>query len=120
MRPLPSIRTQPMPRRASWAARMVPEKPPPMIATGTARSDFIVGPVLRIGRVRLAALDVVVNAGHRSSARLGEPARYDRMDQDRTSRADQFRGDFRGANPMLRPSHSERAWMLEEQTVHHP
>src|SRR5215212_10977549 len=108
MRPLPSMRTEPRPRCASWAARMVPEKPPPMIATGKTRSDFIIGPVLRIGRAGLTALDVVVDAGHRSSASLREPARHDRVDQDGAAGADQFGADLHCADSVTGPGHTQR------------
>src|SRR5256885_4331671 len=107
-----------MPRRASWAAMIVPEKPPPTIATGACRSDFIVRPVLRVGGARFARLDVVVDASHGFSAGLGEPARHDRMDQDRAARADQLGADLDGSGAMAGPSHPKRARMVNEQTVH--
>src|SRR6476661_4198197 len=107
MRPLPSIRTDAIPRRASCAARIVPENPPPMIATGT-RSDFIVRPILRVLRARLAALDVVVDSGHGLAGGLGEQARHRGMDDCGTAGAAQLRADLYCAGAMPRPSHPER------------
>src|SRR6185369_4610081 len=109
-----------MPRRASWAARIVPEKPPPMIATGTRRSDFIVGPHVRVFGAGFAGLDVVVDARHRAARGLGEPARHGGMDDGRAARADQLRADLERTCPMTRPRHAERARMLEEQAVDYP
>src|SRR5215216_3000563 len=99
-----------MPRRASCAARIVPENPPPMIATGT-RSDFIVGPVLRIFSACLAALDMVVDPGHGLSGGLGEQAGHGGVDDCGTTRADQFRADLHRAGAVPRPGHPERSRM---------
>src|SRR5438093_12937867 len=93
-RPLPSIRTDRMPRRASCAARITPENRPPAIATGTRRSDFIIGPTLRVRRTGLARLDMVVDAGHGSSARFGEPSRNDGVDEHCQARTDQLAADL--------------------------
>src|SRR5258708_4381497 len=120
MRPLPSIRTDDMPRRASWAARMVPEKPPPTIATGACRSDFIIRPVLRIRRSSSARLNVVVNARHGLACRLGEDARHHRVYQSRAAGTDQLGADLDCAQPVSRPAHAERSRMFEEQPVDHP
>src|SRR5689334_10049997 len=120
MRPLPSIRTESMPRRASCAAIMVPEKPPPMIATGTARSDFIVGPVLRIGCARLAALDMVIDPGDRLARRVGEPAWNCRVNERRATGAEQLRTDFDCARAMAGPRHSEGARMFQEKPMDDP
>src|SRR5690349_19631785 len=107
-----------MPRRASWAARMVPEKPPPTIATGTSRSsDFIIGPVLRVGRAGFPRLDMVVDPGHRLPASLGEPARHDRVDEHGAAGADELRADLDCAGAMPSPGHAERPRMLKEQAV---
>src|SRR4051812_46444302 len=103
-----------MPRRASWAAIMVPEKPPPMIATGTRPSDFIVGPVLRIGGAGFALGHVVVHVGDGLARGLGEPARHDRMDHAGKARADQLAADLHRADAVRGPAHAERARVLDE------
>src|SRR4051794_10056189 len=117
MRPDPSMRTDRMPRPASWAARIVPDAPPPTIATGTRRSDFIIRPVLRIGRISLAGLDVIVDPRDRLSGSLGEPPRHDCMNQAGGAGTKQRRPDGHGPNPMLRPTHAERTRMVDEEAA---
>src|SRR5689334_5576863 len=106
-----------MPRRASCAAMMVPEKPPPMIATGTGRSNFIIGPVLRIGRGCLAALNMVVDARHRLSGCVREPAGDGRVNERRAAGTQELRSDLHRACAVTRPRHAKRARMLEEEPV---
>src|SRR5438270_3489909 len=105
-----------MPRRASWAARIVPDAPPPTIATG-ARSDFVVRPVLRVGRARLALHHMHVHSADRSAGGLGEQAGHDGVDQARTARSNQPGADRDCANAVACPAHPERARMLQEHTV---
>src|SRR5438270_1848327 len=100
-----------MPRRASWAARMVPDAPPPTIATCT-RSDFVVRPVLRVGRARLALHHMLVHSGDRLACRLGEQAGHDGVDQARAARTDQPGADRDCANAVACPAHSDRWRML--------
>src|SRR5438270_9017592 len=109
-----------MPRRASWAARIVPDAPPPTIATVVERSDFVIRPILRVGRARLARLDMVVDAGDRPPGSLGEPARNDRVNNRRAPSADQLRADRNGAHSMACPAHPKRARMREEQSIRDP
>src|SRR5437763_7590251 len=99
---------------------MVPDAPPPTIATVVERSDFVVRPVLRVGRARLARLDMVVDAGNRPPGGLGEPAGNDRVNNGRAAGADQLRADRDGAHSMARPAHSQRTRMREEQPVRDP
>src|SRR3954468_7429216 len=96
---------------------MVPEKPPPMIATGT-RSDFIIGPALRVRGIRFPRLDVIVNAGDGLACRLGKPSRDRGMDQGGATRADQLGADLDRARTVARPAHPERTRMLDEQPPH--
>src|SRR4051794_18747106 len=105
-----------MPRRASWAARIVPDAPPPTIATCTG-SDFVVRPVLRVGRARLALHHMLVHAGDRLAGGLGEDPGHDGVDQARTARTNQPGADPDGANTVTCPAHPERARMLQEHTV---
>src|SRR5437868_9060697 len=111
------MRTEGMPRRASWAAMMVPEKPPPTIATGTSRSDLIIWPVFRVRGAGLARLDVVVDAGHRLAARFGEPAGHCGVNEHRQPRANQLAADLHRADAVARPGHTERAWMLDKHPM---
>src|SRR5436190_1914597 len=115
--PSKSIRTEAMPRRASCAAMIVPEKPPPMIATGT-RSDFIVGPALRVRRARLARLDVIVDSGHGLARGFREPARHGGVHQCGATGADQLRANLHRARAMARPRHPQRTRMIAEQAPH--
>src|SRR5437763_3198058 len=98
-----------MPRRASCAARIVPENPPPTIATGACRSDFIIGPILRVRRTGLTCLNVVVDAGHGPARRFGEPAWNRGVDDGGAARTDQFGTDLHRPRAMRRPAHAERA-----------
>src|SRR4051812_37660316 len=107
-----------IPRRASWAARMVPEKPPPTIATGTRRSDFIIRPVLRISGARSALHHMVVHVRDGLPRSLGEPAGNDGMHETGKPGAHQLRPDLQSAGAMTRPAHSERARMLEKHAIH--
>src|SRR3954452_21022562 len=102
-------------RFASWAARMVPENPPPIMATGTRPSDFIIGPVGRIGGTGFARLDMIVDAGDGPAGGFREPAGDDGVDHRRASGADQLRGNLRRAEPVTAPRHAERMRMLGEQ-----
>src|SRR3954451_14323175 len=103
-----------MPRRASWAAIMVPEKPPPTIATGTSRSDFIIGPVLRVRRAGFSRLDMLVNAVHRLARTFREPPRHSRVDNRGATSADQLCADLHRSGSVTGPAHSKRAWVLKE------
>src|SRR4051794_3010908 len=103
-----------MPLRASCAASIVPENPPPIIATGT-RSDFIIRPILRVRSARLSRVDVVVDPGHGLARGLGEAAGDHRMDHARETRTDQLRANFSCAGAMPCPGHSKRARVLDEQ-----
>src|SRR5438270_9080004 len=78
--PLPSMSTLGTPRRASCAARIVPEAPPPTIATGS-RSDFVVRPILRVSGARLAPHHMLVHAGNHLAGSLREEAGNDRVDE---------------------------------------
>src|SRR6185437_16059246 len=119
MRPLPSISAQSIPRLASCAARIVPENPPPMIATGTRRSDFIVRPILRIRSVRFAAHHVLVHPVDGLASGLGKPPGHCRMDQAGETGSDELGRDNDGPCAMRRPAHAERARMLEEEPIGH-
>src|SRR3954468_15165694 len=107
MRPDPSMRTDRMPRPASWAARIVPDAPPPTIATGTRRSDFVVRPVLRICRAGSALRHVVVHVGDRLARRLREHARDDGMDEAGETGTHQPHADGKRADAMSSPAHSK-------------
>src|SRR5919107_6442651 len=111
------MRIERIPRRASCAARMVPEAPPPTIATAAGRSDLIVRPILRIGRPGFAGLDMIVDSGHRPAGGFAEPTRDHRVHHRRTAGADELRADLDRAPPMATPGHAERSWMLDEQPV---
>ena len=106
-----------MPRCASCAARIVPDAPPPTIATVVERSDFVVRPVLRVGRARLTPRHMLVHAGNRLAGGLGENSRHDRVNKAGAARSDQPGADRDGAHSMARPAHSQRARMIEEQPV---
>src|SRR5207302_6523092 len=118
IRPLPSIRTDGMPRSASWAARIGPDAPPPTIATALRRSDFVVRPVLRICGTRFAALNMIVDPSHRSSAGFGKPPRHGRVHEHCQARADELAADLHRASTVPRPGHSKRTGVIEEQPVH--
>src|SRR5205085_3572012 len=109
--------TDSIPFRASWAATMVPEKPPPTMATGESPSDFVVRPVLRIGSACFALRHMVVHLGDRLSGGLGEHTGHDRMDDACTASANQSRTDCDCADPVARPAHPERTRMFQEHTV---
>src|SRR5215207_9341412 len=96
-----------MPRRASCAATMVPEKPAPTMATGASRSNVIVRPLLRIARPRLDLLDVIIGLGDSAAGRVGEPAGDDAVDQSREPGTDQLEPDPDCSRAMLRPAQSE-------------
>src|SRR5436305_1508436 len=100
-----------MPRRASWAARIVPDAPPPTTAT-CPWSDFVVRPVLRVGRARLALHHMLVHAGDRLARGLREQPGHDGVHQARTARSDQPRADRDRANAVVGPGHAKRARML--------
>src|SRR6187455_221258 len=116
-RPPPSIRIEPMFRRASWAATIVPEKPPPMMATSA--SDIIVGPLLRLARSRPDLLDVIVGFGDGASRRVREPARDEAVDHGRAAGEDQLPADLECSRAMCGPGQSQRPWMFDEQPVQH-
>src|SRR5690348_8072294 len=97
---------------------IVPDAPPPTIATGTSRSDFVIRPVLRIGGIGLAALDMVVDAGHGPARRIREPPGYRRVDDRRAARPDQLCADLHRARAVAGPSHPERSWMIDEKTLY--
>src|SRR4051812_13029303 len=105
-----------MPRRASCAATIVPEKPPPMIATGT-RSDVIIGPILRPRRPSPYLLDVMIGFGHPATRGIGPPAWNPGGDQGPQAGADQLEADPHCAPAVLRPADPQRARMLEEEAV---
>src|SRR4029079_16769619 len=107
MRPLPSISSERIPRRASCAARIVPDAPPPIIATVVERSDFVVRPVLRLGRARFALRHMIVHSGNRLAGGLGEQARHDGVNDARTASADQPRANRDRYDAMARPAHAE-------------
>src|SRR4051812_854577 len=98
---------------------MVPEAPPPTIATGTCRSDFVVRPVLRVGRAGFALCHVVVHAADRPASRLCKDPRYDSVDQTGEPRADQSHSNCDRSDAMSRPTHAERAWMFEKKPCGH-
>src|SRR5436190_15680734 len=107
MRPPPSISSERMPRRASWAARIVPDAPPPTIATVVERSDFVVRPVLRVCGARFAPHHMVVHAADRLARRLGEESGHNRVNHARAARPDQASADRDRANAVTRPTHAE-------------
>src|SRR4051812_37904470 len=119
MRPLPSIRIERTPRFASWAARIVPEAPPPTIATGT-RSDLVVRPVLRVLCAGFARDHVVVHAVDRLARGLGEDTRNYRMTDAGETSPYQANADCHRSKAMPRPAHPARSWMIQKQTVGHP
>src|SRR4051812_42538031 len=104
-----------MPRRASCAARTVPEKPPPTIATDVL--DFIIRPVLRICRVRFPSRHMVVHVADGFSGGLGEPAGHHGMNETGEPGADERGADRDRSNPVTAPAHPERARMIEEQPL---
>src|SRR5690349_3934404 len=89
-----------------------------MIATGPSRSDFIIGPVLRVGRAGFALVHMVVHAGHGLARGLGEPAADRGMNQARATRADELGPDLDGACSVARPAHAKRPWMLSKHSIH--
>src|SRR6476469_7420157 len=89
-----------------------------MMATGTRRSDVILGPVLRLRRSRPYLLDVIVGLGYPAPRGICAPAWNSCMDQCRQSSADQLEADPDRAAAVPRPAHPERTRMLEEQPVH--
>jgi len=96
---------------------MVPEAPPPTIATAARRSDFVVRPILRVRRARLPPHHVVVHAGNRLAGGLREEPRHDRMDQAGNPGTDQPYTNIYGTDAVPPPAHAKRARMLEEQAV---
>src|SRR4051812_5521244 len=114
MRPLPSIRTEATPRRASWAATIVPENPPPIMATGVRCSDIIVGPLLRLARSGADLLHVEIGLGDDAPRCVGEPAGDDAVNHCRQPGADQPEADLQRARAMLEPAQPERARMIGE------
>src|SRR5215207_1426409 len=113
-RPLPSMRTASTPLRASCAETIVPEKPPPMTATGRRRSDFIVRPFVRIFRARFALHHDVVEPQDGAAGGLGEPCGYNGVDDTGCARADQLGADLHSTGTMAGPAHSERTRMVGE------
>src|SRR4051812_9674666 len=111
------MRMEGIPRRASWAAIMVPEKPPPIIATGTSRSDFIIGPVLRVRRARFSRLDVLVDAGDGLTAGFGEPPGHGGVNEHCQPGGNQLAADLHGADAVARPAHAERSRMMDEHSI---
>src|SRR5512132_2208468 len=104
-----------MPLRARCAATMVPENPPPTIATGRCRSDVIVRPLLRVLRPHAPLLDVVAEVDNLPACRFGEPARYNRVNQACTPYSQQLEADLGRSGAMLSPRHPERSWMVREE-----
>lgn len=96
-----------MPRRANWAARIVPDAPPPTIATGTCRSDFVVRPALRIGGARFASSHVVVHVGDRLTRSLREYPWDDRMDETGKTGTNKPGADRDRPDAMVSPTHAE-------------
>src|SRR5215210_3341111 len=111
MRPLPSISAEPIPRRASCAARIVPDAPPPTIATGTRRSDFIIGPHLWVRRPGFALDHMVMHPLDRLAGSLGEPARHHCVDDAGHPRGHQLCADLQRADAMTKPTQAKRAGM---------
>src|SRR6185295_9225133 len=104
-----------MPRRASWTARMVPEAPPPTIATGAL--NLVVRPGLRVRRASFALIHVVVHVRDRLSGGLREEARHGGVNDTGEAGADQARTDRDGSHTMTSPAHSERARMFKKHAV---
>src|SRR5215218_592481 len=108
-----------MPRFASCAARIVPEAPPPTMATGTCRSDFVVRPCLRIHGAGFALDHVVVHPLDGLARRLREQGRHGRVDEARRPSPDELGPDLHGTDAVPRPGHSKRPRMLDEKTLDH-
>src|SRR5438874_12627924 len=102
-----------MPRRASCAARIVPENPPPMMAT----SDFIVGPIARVSGAGFPLRHMIVHVSNGFAGGLGEPRGNNRMDQAGRARADKASTDRDRADAMPQPAHAERTRVLKEPAV---
>src|ERR1700754_2657821 len=95
-----------MPRRASWAARTVPDAPRPTFATAVRRSDFVVRPVLRVRRACLALSHMVIHACDHLARGLGKDAGHDGVNQASSTSADQFCPDQNRACAVRRPAHA--------------
>jgi hypothetical protein len=91
------------------AATIVPENPPPTIATGIRRSV--------IGALCVEILDVVVNSNDGVRCGFAEYSRDSGMDQCSAAGADQLESDFHCAGSVASPAHPERPWMFEEQVI---
>src|SRR5689334_15470217 len=104
-----------MPFRARFAATIVPEKPPPTMATGL--SDFVVRPVLRVLRARFALRHMVVHVGNRLAGGLGEHTRHHCVNDAGAARADEPRANRDSANAVSCPAHPKGAWMFQEHAV---
>src|SRR5947208_1795968 len=112
------MRAERMPRRASWAARIVPDAPPPTIATGT-RSDFVVRPVLRICGARFAPHHMIVHAADRLPGGLRKDSWNNRMNETGEARSDETHADAESTDAVPRPAHAQRARMFQEKAVAH-
>src|SRR5688572_16709938 len=119
MRPPPSISTEAIPRRASCAATIVPEKPPPIMATGAGRSDVIVGPLLRLARPGLDLLDILVGLGDDAAGGVSEQAGDQRVDEGSEPCANQLGADAERAGAVRDPAQPQRARMIDEQPAKH-
>src|SRR5690349_12641657 len=114
-RPLPSISTASTPLRARCAATIVPENPPPTIATGFDRSDFIVGPCVRVRCAGFALHHVVVQSDDGPTCGLREPARYNRMNDACRACADQLGADLDCSRTVACPCHPKGMRVCREE-----
>src|SRR5438270_11611533 len=103
-----------MPRRASCAARIVPDAPPPTIATWK-RSDFVFRPMLRVCRAGPAPHHMIVHGGYCSSGGLPEKPWNDGMHEAGESGREEPYGDGGGAHAVRCPAHPEGARVFPKQ-----
>src|SRR6476646_50755 len=115
-RPLTSMSSERMPRRASCTARMVPEAPPPTIATGN-RSDFVVRPSLRICGAGLSLVHMVVHVRDRLAGGLGKDPWNDSVHYAGETGSDQPGADCSSADAVPSPAHPERTRMFQEHAA---
>src|SRR5690349_4092102 len=113
------MRTDSTPCRANWAAKIVPDAPPPTIATFAWPLDFVVRPGLRICGASFALGHMVVHVRDGLAGCLSENARHDRMDDASKPGADQPAANCHCSDAMSCPAHPERARVFQEQAVGH-
>ncbi|MDQ3246423.1 MAG: hypothetical protein M3Q52_05955 [Pseudomonadota bacterium] len=94
---------------------MVPENPPPTIATGAGRSDFIIRPVLWIGSARFALGHMGVEPFNGPARSLREPSWNNSVNKTGRPGTHHLGSDLSRADAVIPPTHAQDQRVLAKQ-----